>query len=134
MKILNFLYYSLYTLSKSIKREKAIDHIIACNFLSMMVSTNIFMIATTIKFFKIEFSNAGLFFFNVFFFSIFIINYLLFKKYFIKKKNNIWIIKIHEQKYLNHPILMKTIATAYIVSSILGFYLIAIYIANGTFG
>lgn len=130
MKVLIFLYYALYKLSTIIKRRVAIDHINACNILSVMLSTN------TILFFAIilRFSFTKGFFLpydnyiKIFFGSIFFIWYFILKRYFIEKENYILIIEKYDTKYKDKIKLIRIMGFLYLILTPISFIVFAIII------
>ena len=79
MKILNFVYYSLFKLSSLIKRRNGTDSSNACNILALMISTNTILIVSIllrvifIKGFLMEYDiYIKIVFLSIFFLGIFI--------------------------------------------------------------
>ncbi|RKS01445.1 hypothetical protein [Flavobacterium sp. 102] len=132
MRILSFLYYALYKLSTVIKRKEDIDHIIACNILSVMLSTN------TILFFAIvlRFSFAKGFFLpydnyiKIFFGSIFFIWYFILKRHFIEKEYYVWIIGKYDTEYKDRIKLIRIIGFLYLIFTPISFIVFAIFISR----
>ena len=133
MKLINFLYYILYKAfyPYSVKKEMMPNGVSLL--LTLLFSTNILMIiGISFKILNIRLSVANSLVHISAFLSVFIINRFLFKYYFINKKNYILILNKYDEKYKDKFNLIQIIGFLYTFLTPLSFYIIFVYIANGT--
>ena len=134
MKLINFLYYILYRAfyQYSVKKEMLPNGVSLL--LTLLFSTNILLIiCITIKILNIRLSEANSFIHITAFLSVFVFNRFMFKYYFIKKENYIWIINKYDENYKDYFKLIRAVGILYTFLTPMSFYMICVYIANGTF-
>lgn len=134
--IFEFLYYCLYRMFGLIKRIEVKDENLASQFYSGLLSTHTLILFFPLRYFfpKGYFtSTLNSIILKFLMASIFVIWYFICTNYFVKKKNYFRIINNYEKKYHDKKKSMATIGIVYSLFTFFSFYIIAIYIANGTF-
>lgn len=102
MKIINFLFYSLYKGFSTIKRENVRNEDIIYPFLGLLLSTNTIMLFFSLKFIfgKETFtSNVPNLLLKLFFAGTFFAWYFFCKKYYFKNKNDAKVIKYYSNRF-----------------------------------
>lgn len=131
MRILNFLYYTLYRTFYQYSAKKEMVPNGTSLLLTMLVSTNIIMITFPLKFIITK-GTFTPFPYNliirIILLSIFIINHFVFKSYFVKKENYVWIIEKYDSKYKIKWI--RIIGFLYTILTPLSFIVLAIIISH----
>ena len=133
MKPINFLYYILFRTmyQYSVKKEMMPNG--TSLLLTMLLSTNTLMITFPLKFIITK-GSLTLFPYNIIIklilCSIFFIWYFIFKYYFIKNGNYVWIIEKYDAKYAGRIKLIRIMGFLYLILTPISFIVFAIIISH----
>lgn len=131
MKIIIFLYYTLFkALYKYSVKKKMMPNGTSL-LLTMLLSTNTLMYTFPLKFvipkgFLLPYDA----YVKLFLGSIFFIWYFILKRYFIEKKNYVWIIEKYDIKYKDRIKLIRIMGFIYLILTPISFLFLAIIISR----
>lgn len=124
MKLLNFLYYSVYRVFALIPRKEPIDHILAATFFSLLFSTNLITLLILGKSLGLDY---GRYDFRLFLILIFVTIYIIFRWYYIRSGNYKKIIEAGDRRFFLVKYRISMFGIAYLFLTFLGFYLLSTF-------
>lgn len=132
MKIINFLYYTIYRVFKLFPRKGFSDHKEACTFFSVLLSTNIITtLIFSLRFLGIKVDKQYNLIGKLVMLVIFVVGYLICKYYYVNRDNYKKIIAHFEEKKRSQ-ILYPVLGIGYMLATFSGFLLLAMYINKFT--